>query len=632
MNGIFEKNIAALSVKNPELVQRLLKFVPMEIPQLVRENGAYNLIYKGKYVHNKLNPLGEAQEVFSMCANTPVSIHLVYGMGLGYLFQVVSVNSQGTVILYEPDLNVVRVVFELVDFSADIIKQNVYFTDSLDDVSDIIYKKSGMQNTPEMLSLVSQREFDPQGFDNLVKKLQDMVGSYSLNLRYTKERLYPALKMLLKNVPNLVNEMPLVSLKDAYKGKTAVVVSAGPTLDRNIETIKKYRDRMVVITVGTALRTLVAHGIKPDFLCIIETYNSSRQVEGLDLSDVNFVTEPYSNFKLRSFNYKNTYIHISSNMPINNFWAEISNENTDEYISKGTVSYTALNTARILGCSKIILVGQDLAYIGGQCYSKDSAYKDLSCEYNSEKGKWEIAAKNFEEFAMAISPSPNPETRAKVAKSRLERLNNSLYYVKGVKGDMIPTESVYAAFVEPLSEFTQSFEGIEYINTSLVGAQIDGFENMSLEDAIKDSSSVEKQEFVGNSLPNKAKVFSNLENKLKELLEAIPMIEEGRRLAKSLNNDLKRYRNAGAEVLKSLKKLSVNYLALSSNFIEKSELFDFITTADKINLDYEMKMLREFTYDSVLSICEKISAYYDNAEKRIREVEGLINESLNSEG
>ena len=48
MNGIFEKNIAALSVKNPELVQRLLKFVPMEIPQLVRENGAYNLIYKGK--------------------------------------------------------------------------------------------------------------------------------------------------------------------------------------------------------------------------------------------------------------------------------------------------------------------------------------------------------------------------------------------------------------------------------------------------------------------------------------------------------------------------------------------------------------------------------------------------------
>ena len=61
-------------------------------------------------------------------------------------------------------------------------------------------------------------------------------------------------------------------------------------------------------------------------------------------------------------------------MPINHFWSEICGENIEEYWSKGTVSYNALNSARILGCSKIILVGQDLAYIEGQCYSKNSAY------------------------------------------------------------------------------------------------------------------------------------------------------------------------------------------------------------------------------------------------------------------
>ena len=86
-------------------------------------------------------------------------------------------------------------------------------------------------------------------------------------------------------------------------------------------------------------------------------------------------------------------------MPINHYWAEIANLNIDEYWSKGTVSYTALNCARLLGCSKIILVGQDLAYIEGQCYSKDSAYKDLTCSYNKEKDKWEITAKDFEAFA-----------------------------------------------------------------------------------------------------------------------------------------------------------------------------------------------------------------------------------------
>ena len=144
MSKLFDKNISALKIKNPNLAEILVKHIPTEIPQLIQENGAYNLIYKGKYIHNRQNPLAEAREVFSMCANSPVSIHLVYGLGLGYLFQVASSLSIGTVILYEPDLNIIRIVFEFVDFSADILKQNIYFTNSFEDVSNIIYKKSGI--------------------------------------------------------------------------------------------------------------------------------------------------------------------------------------------------------------------------------------------------------------------------------------------------------------------------------------------------------------------------------------------------------------------------------------------------------------------------------------------------------
>ena len=84
--------------------------------------------------------------------------------------------------------------------------------------------------------------------------------------------------------------------------------------------------------------------------------------------DVNFITEPYSHSDLRKFKFKKRYSHISANMPINLFWGEICGEKVDEYWSKGTVSYTILNCARLLGCSKIILVGQDLAYIEAYGY------------------------------------------------------------------------------------------------------------------------------------------------------------------------------------------------------------------------------------------------------------------------
>lgn len=617
MNNIFQKNISALAVKNHKLALLLQAHIPTDVPQLVNTNG-YNLIYRGKYIHSPQNPLAEAQEIFSYAKNEPVSIHLVYGLGLGYLFQVTSLNSNGTVILYEPDLNILKIVLTFVDFSNDFLKPNIFVCTNYDEVAYAIHQKSGMENTPEMLTLPTQME--SEGFEELVKRLKDTIGAYSLDLKYTKEKFYPSLKMLLKNLSKLYEEAPLARFKDAYKGKTAVLVSAGPTLDRNIETLKKYRDKFILFTVGTALKTLVANGIKPDFLSIIETYDSSKQLVGVDLKDVYFITEPYSNPVLRNFEYKRRFSHIASNVPVNQFWSEVCGENIDEYFSKGTVSYTLLNSARILGCSKIILVGQDLAYIGGQCYSKDSAYKDLVCEKNPETERWEIMAKDFEAFADAISNSPDLEKRKQAAQRRLINLNNSLHFVKGITGEMIPTEAVYAAFVGPIQEFAQKFNDRVYINTSLVGAQLEGFENMSLEDALNGSEAVGDLTLNGSFEYNKDLISANLNQKFDELKTALSLIEEGRRYAKALKNDLKRYRSATVEVLKALKKLSENYISLSADFTEKSKLFDFITIADRIDLDYEMKMVQKFDVETVTNICDKISKYYDNAEKRINEL------------
>lgn len=630
MNNIFIKNLTALNQKNPNLAKTLQTYIPTDLPKLVQNNGAYNISYKNTLLHHEQSPLAEANEIFKASENSPVSIHLIFGLGLGYLFQTASLLSKGTVILFEPDLNILWFAFTLVDFSNDILKQNIYITSTLEETSEVIYKKSGIKNAPVMLSLPSQRILQKDNFENLVIKLKEIIGSFSLDLKFTQQKFYPSVKMLIKNIPNLLKETPLAQFKDVYKGKTAVVVSAGPTLDKNIETLKKYRNNFILFTVGTAVKTLYANGIKPDFLCIIETYNSSKQVEGLDLSDVNFITEPYANPALRNFSYKNVFSHISSNSPINHFWAEICKEQTDEYLSKGTVSYTALNCARLLGCSKIILVGQDLAYIEGQCYSKDSAYKDLSCEYNKETEKWEITAKNFEEFAMAISASEKPEIREKTATKRLENLNKSLYYVKGIKGEMIPTESVYATFIKPLQEFTEIYNDRKYINTSLVGAQIDGYENMSLEDALKNTDKIEKIELTSDYEYDKKSIITSLKNKLEEIKSALKYVEEGKRLSKNLNNDIKRYKVINQDILKILKNLSLNYLKLSGEFAEKSKLFNFIIISDKINIDYEMKMLTNFTIESVSNINEKLNSFYNNAEKRISEIEVLINESINS--
>ena len=178
----------------------------------------------------------------------------------------------------------------------------------------------------------------------------------------------------------------------------------------------------------------------------------------------------------------------------------------------------------------------------------------MSCEYNKEASKWEITAKDFEQFAMAISPSSDPQVRQNTALNRLKNLNSSLHFVKGINGDMIPTESVYSAFIKHLREYTTIYNDREYINTSLVGAQIDGYKNMSLEEALIDSEPVGNIELESNFELDRNIVFNNLKNKLSELKSAIPMIEEGLRLCKNINNELRRNRNANSDVLKLLKK------------------------------------------------------------------------------
>ena len=626
--SIFENNIQALALKDKEFAQKLQTYIPKTVPELVRENNFYNLKYKDIYLHNRENPVLEAQSIFSGTTNEPVSICFIYGIGLGYLFQVASLNSKGTVILYEPDLDLLKTVFNLVDFSKDLSKPNVFLTNDFKKACSIIHSKSGMKNFPYMLSLPSQREMDSVGFDSLVKSLRDTIGSYFLDLKYTKEKFYPTLWMLLYNIPNLINETPLIKVKDVCKGKTAVIVSAGPTLDRDIEILKKYRDKFVLFTVGTALKTLTEHNIKPDFVCVIESFNSSPQLEGVDLSDVYFITEPYSHGFLRKFNFKKIFSHISANNPVNHLWSEICGEDIKEYWSKGTVSYTAMNSARILGCSKIILVGQDLAYIEGQCYSKNSVYKDLICTFDKENNKWEIKAKDFEQFAESLSPYPEYQQRVEAAKRRLANLNSSLYYVKGINGDMIPTESVYAAFVKPLSEFAEHFNDREYINTSLVGAQIDGFKNMSLEDALKDSDAAGQCEIETEFSYDKEKVITKIKKKYEELKSALKIIEEGQRLLKILNNDIKRYRNPGEEVLKSFRKVVVNYTSLSADFSSRSKMFDFITASEKIDLDYEMKMTKVLSIQNISRIANMISEYYGKASQRIANLNRLVERVL----
>lgn len=629
MNKVFERNISSL--KDSELQEKLINYEYVTRPILATTNG-YNVQYNGIYLHSEENPLAESQQICQKALNENKNIHIIYGLGLGYLFQLMAKHSDSTILVYEPNLDILYSSFTLVDFSQELSKENIYIFDNLDNLLNFLSINTRQNTTVDILALPSYREIYKEVFDEEVKKIELAYGSVLLDYGYKKKRLYASTIAMLENIPTLLKETPVNKFENIYEGETAIVVSAGPTLGENIETLKKYQDKAIIFSVGTALKTLVENGIKPDFLCMIESFDCTKQVKDIDLSDINLIVEPYTHGNIHSLDVKNVLLHLSSNMPSSQYFADITGLSTEGYLAQGTVSYMALNTAVKMGFSKIVLVGQDLAYIEGQCYSKDSAYDGLSCKFNSELNKYEIVPNDIVKYSDAICSYPTQPERLGAAKRRLAILNSSLYMVKSIDGSMLPTEAGYASFISHFASYAKKLPDIKLINTSLKGAKIEGFEDVSLEDAMKEEKIINKKDLdIGYDYDIKS-VLASIELSKQNLESFLEITNECGKLASRLNMDYKRKPILDKDNLLKIRKLIEEYTKLNDNNRKDNLIFKYTTTEEEMNLNDVLTSIKKYDEKTTPVAISGLKKYYDVLNKRIPNIIKILSDIIDKVG
>lgn len=616
MNKLLEKNISVL--KDLSLKSVFENYSYIQQPILTQTNG-YNVSYNGINLHNENSPLQEAKNIFSALKNDENSIHVIYGLGLGYMLQIASLASKGTVLLYEPNLDILYNAFSLIDFSADLVKDNVYIFTDFDKLQNFLSEISTNNSHVEIASLPTYRELYKDIFSNQIKKLELVFGSVILDYSYAKKKLYPVTRNMIRNIPELLKEIPINKLENHFKGKTAIVVSAGPTLAENIDILKENKDKAVILCVGTALKTLINNGITPDFLCIVEANNCSKQIDGIDLSDINLIVEPFTHSAIHSLSVKNKFLHVSSNMPPSEYWGKISDTDTTGYLTQGTVSYMTLNTAVKLGCSKVILVGQDLAYIDGQCYSKDSAYSELVCRFNEQTKKYEIIPKDFDKYVDSLSASEDVEQRRKTALERLNALNNSMYTVRGITGSDVPTETGYAAFIKQFADYAKSLEGVELINTSMKGALIEGFKNIPLKDAMAGLEKFDKTIPNVQATYDVKKVSESLSKLIVKLEEYEKLAIESGKVVSRLSMDWKRKRNVDKDILLKIRSLLEVYYKMNDS-IQDNDVFRDSTAEAEMALNSFMKTVKTYDVQTTPEVINKLGEYYIFLQKRLKTV------------
>jgi hypothetical protein len=187
----------------------------------------------------------------------------------------------------------------------------------------------------------------------------------------------PYLLNTLSNVPSLAVESSADALLDLYPGTPVVIAGAGPSLNRNLEELAPYRDRVVLVAADTALRPILAAGLAPDFVVAVDPGQANaRHLTGLPRCDETALVAEASlqPASLEPFAGRTFLFRVAEHQPWP--WLFASGLDVPKLHAWGSVLVTAFDLGVKLGGDPLVLIGADLAYTNGQPYCRGTVYEE----------------------------------------------------------------------------------------------------------------------------------------------------------------------------------------------------------------------------------------------------------------
>ncbi|HEF7752876.1 TPA: motility associated factor glycosyltransferase family protein, partial [Campylobacter jejuni] len=180
----------------------------------------------------------------------------------------------------------------------------------------------------------------------------------------------------LQNIPSMLESIPFQRILSERKNKfdNAIVVSAGPSLAKQLPLLKAYQDKAVIFCADGALSMLEKEGIVPDYVTNLDCRDLAMKFfqnkENLKQSIIALECATHPNV-VCSLKAENCMIVLRNKALYQRF-----NLNDFGYIDTGThVSHFSYTLALALGFKNIIMIGQDLAFDEeGNSHSKGFSY------------------------------------------------------------------------------------------------------------------------------------------------------------------------------------------------------------------------------------------------------------------
>jgi hypothetical protein len=168
----------------------------------------------------------------------------------------------------------------------------------------------------------------------------------------------------IQNVPNILRKPGVTALKDVFKGRPAIVVAAGPSLEKNLHLLKRAKSKAVIIAVDAALPTLLPAGILPDLLVAIDPMpeNVAFFKDNPLLKYVPFICLSQYTPEIVDVYPGPLFLNMAEQNLVTLWLRPFWEEKGSVVCFGGSVAHLGFAAAEYLGCSTIALAGLDLSF------------------------------------------------------------------------------------------------------------------------------------------------------------------------------------------------------------------------------------------------------------------------------
>ncbi|HED8374514.1 TPA: motility associated factor glycosyltransferase family protein [Campylobacter jejuni] len=398
---ILEKNIQALlSGVNEPLGNKLLNFIQNKTCSRFNIDENLNIYDKTHNVFMYENLEEEInffyQSILEKTHRYPFAC--IYGIGNALLIKNLSKHYKH-LFVFESEIELFILALSTIDLSEELCSGKIYLIDIKEERVDIqLLILFDMKDMFEYLSLyemfvnnVYYKKFYEDIWhkaDELCEKnIKIVIRNLGLNLTIS----FQCYSHLLQNIPSMLGSIPFQRILSERKNKfeNAIVVSAGPSLAKQLSLLKAYQDKAVVFCADGALSMLEKEGVVPDYVLNIDfedlplRFFKNKQNK-LSLNILSCATHP-------------SLVHFLDNKSVilrDDPLYQSFNLNDFGYIDTGThVSHFSYTLALALGFKNIIMIGQDLAFDEeGNSHSKGF---DFGEKFEEEHKKYKLKTQAY---------------------------------------------------------------------------------------------------------------------------------------------------------------------------------------------------------------------------------------------